>query len=91
MDKGKVYLVDTTTGKATYWRDINEIVDDDLSYEVTQEDLAKKELAQFSEPFTFSIERALPLEKLVDELEPERKQKLNPVFVPKHIARRRKW
>ena len=89
VDSGsqKVYLYDNSTGKIIPWDDIGEITEDmiELSEEEYQE-----VVKIMSEPMAFSIECPLPLDKLVDELEPEPKTKPNPVYVPKHIARRKK-
>ena len=90
VDSGsqKAYLYDNSTGKIIPWDDITEITEDMIELsEGEYQEVAKI----MNETISFSIECALPLDKLADELEPEPKTKPNPVYVPKHIARRRKW
>lgn len=90
MDKSKIYIVDMTTGKAIPWKDIDEISDTDFNFEVNSTDILLGEIIH-GEELSFSIECPSTFDKFVDEIDVEQKPKSNPVYVPKHIARRKKW
>ena len=85
----ELYLVNMETGEMTYWKDISVISDDDLECSVDSEEISLENLIS-GEEIAFSIELSPTLNELTDELV-EKKSKPNPIYVPKHIARRRKW
>ena len=89
MDLDKVWLVDTTTGKAIPYDGIKEISETDILCD--EETVAT---GSFECSGSISCELSSAIDYLEDALKEEYgepKVKSNPVYVPKHIARRRKW
>ena len=80
----KVFIVDLKTGDYEEWDGITEITEGDIiAYE---EETAIEIKRLFNEPYEISMEfREMVVDK-VDEI-----KRPNPVYIPKHIARRKKW
>lgn len=82
----KVYLYDNSTGKIIPWDDITEITEDMIELNEEEYQEAIKFLNNPTSSFSFTI-----ADDLSEVDESKLKAKPNPVYVPKHIARRRKW
>ena len=80
----KIFIVDLKTGDYEEWDGITEITEEDvIAYE---EEMAIEVTRLFNDPYEISMEFREMIVDKVDEI-----KRPNPIYIPKHIARRKKW
>ena len=92
VDSGsqKAYLYDNSTGKIIPWDGIIEITDEkEIMIELDKE--CHSMVEKLNECISFSTELSSVEKDSYKEKDYDTRQKPNPVYVPKHISRRRKW
>ena len=82
-NKGKLFFADAMTAVVFSYDEIGEITDKDIS----EDDETNEMIKRLSQDKSFSCE----IELVPEVSNSSEKKKPNPIYVPKHIARRRKW
>lgn len=82
-DKSKLFFADPMTIVIFQSDEIGEITDKDIS----EDDETNEMIKRLSQDKSFSCE----IELVPEVSNSSEKKKPNPIYVPKHIAKRRKW
>lgn len=82
-NKGKLFFADPMTIVIFQSDEIKEITDKDIS----DDDETNEMIKRLSQDKSFSCE----IELVPEVSNSSEKKKPNPIYVPKHIAKRRKW
>lgn len=82
--KVKIYIRDMSTGEYIPFEEIAEISDVDI---ISDDDELNEVVKKFYQELSFSCE----IESLPEFYDSSEKKKPNPIYAPKHIAKRRKW
>lgn len=83
-NKGEIFFADAMTEVVFSYDEIGEITDKDI---ISEDDETNEMIKRLSQDKSFSCE----IELVPEVSNSSEKKKPNPIYVPKHIAKRRKW
>lgn len=84
VNKGEIFFADAMTEVVFSYDEIREITDKDI---ISEDDETNEIINQLFQDKSFSCE----IELVPEVSNSSEKKKPNPIYIPKHIARRRKW